>query len=49
MNLVVPLNKREGFGEKGDQVPLVILSRYLGKDSASSEIGTVSFDVEWPG
>jgi len=49
VDLIVPFDGGQGFGEEGDQVPLFVFCRYLEEDSTGSEVGTVGFNSEGSG
>jgi len=49
VDLVVPFNGGQGFGEEGNQVPLLVFRGYLGEDHTRCKVGAVGFDVEGSG
>jgi len=46
MDLVVPLDGGEGFGEESDQVPLFVFREHLGEDGTRCKVGAVGFNAE---
>jgi len=46
VDLIVLLNRGQGLGEEGDQVPLFVFRKYLEEDRTSRKVGTVGFDAE---
>jgi len=46
VDLIVPLDRGQGLGEEGDQVPLFVFRGYLGEDRTRRKVGTVSFNAE---
>ena len=46
VDLIVPLDRGEGFGEESDQVPLFVFQGHLGKDGTCCKVGAIGFDAE---
>ena len=46
VDLIVPLNRGQGLGEEGNQVPLFVFRGYLGEDCTRCKVGTVGFNAE---
>ena len=46
MDLIITLDRRQGFGQEGDWVPLVIVLGLLGENGSCSKFGAVCFNPE---
>jgi len=46
VDLIVPLDGGQRFGEEGDWVPLFVFRGYLGEDRTHRKVGAVGFDAE---